>query len=360
MKDTFLKQPENKMKDNKIKNIFKSTIFFVVMLILTSYMLFKDSNLTSIIETIEDVNTNYILLAIIAMCIFISCEGINILRNLNILGYNVGLIKGIKYALVGFFFSSITPSASGGQPMQVYFMKKDNIEISHSIVALLIELASFQINTVIISLLGFFLNMNFFMEKIGSIKYLLFIGITINIIAFLFIICALFNRRLMEKLLNFATKILTKLKYKNIEGFKEKSKEQLEEYASGAKYIKNNKKALIKTLMITFIQLTAMYSVTFFVYKSFGLSQFNFIQIISIQAVLYSSVMALPLPGGVGASEGGFLSLFKYIFPLTLTSPAMLLSRGINFYLFVLISGLAIMFFQLIYIKNSNMIKETS
>ena len=80
------------MKDNKIKNTFKSTIFFVIMLILTSYMLFKDSNLTSIIETIKDVNTNYILLAVMAMCVFISCEGINILRNLNILGYNVGLL----------------------------------------------------------------------------------------------------------------------------------------------------------------------------------------------------------------------------------------------------------------------------
>lgn len=347
------------MNKNKINNILKSTIFFIVMIFLTAYIILKDLNISSLIETIKTVNTIYILPAIMAMCIFICFEGLNILRNLKILGYkNIGIINGIKYALVGFFFSSITPSASGGQPMQVYFMKKDNIDLSHSIVVLLIELASFQINTVIISLIGFFININFFTKTIGNIKYLLFIGITINIVAFLFIICALFNRNLMEKILNLVIKILKKFKYKNIENFKEKSKEQLEEYKNGAAYIKNNKIALLKTLLITFIQLTAMYSVTFFVYKSFGLSEYNFIQVISIQAVLYSSVMALPLPGGVGASEGGFVSLFKYIFPLSLTNPAMLLTRGLNFYLFVLLSGLATMFFQITFVKNSKMIKE--
>jgi hypothetical protein len=35
--------------------------------------------------------------------------------------------KVMRYSFIGFFFSGITPSASGGQPAQIYYMNKDNM-----------------------------------------------------------------------------------------------------------------------------------------------------------------------------------------------------------------------------------------
>jgi len=342
------------MKDNtKFKTMIKSFIFFLLMIFLTFYMLLKDGNINELMESIKNANSFYIIIAVICMCIFIGCEGFNILRNLNILGYKAGFIKGIKYALIGFFFSSITPSASGGQPMQVYYMKKDNIDISHSAIALLMELLSYQINTVFIAIMAFFLRFEFFTSTIGNIKYLLFIGITINVIAFIFVFCAVFSKKLMPKAVDMVIYILKKFKYKKVEEFKVKADEQLKEYKTAAEYMKKNKLAIVKTLMITFIQLNAMYAITFFVYKSFGLSVYSIIDIISIQAVLYSSVAALPLPGGIGASEGGFISLFKFIFPKAFVSSGMILSRAVSFYLFVLIAGIVITIYQAYYIKNT-------
>ncbi|WP_290776504.1 lysylphosphatidylglycerol synthase transmembrane domain-containing protein [Anaerofustis sp.] len=341
------------MKDNsRFRTILKSSVFFALMIIITFYILLKDNSAKMLLESFRNVNPYYILIAVICMGLFISFEGINIFRNLNILGYNVGFFKGVKYALIGFFFSSVTPSASGGQPMQIYYMKKDNIDISHGAVALLTELASYQINTIFISLLAFFLKFDFFTSKIGNIKYLLFFGISINMIGFIFILSALFCENFMNKAVGIVVKILEKCKYKNVLKFKLKATEQLNEYRAGALYIKKNKVALIKTIFITFMQLIFMYAVTFFVYKAFSLEGYSITDVIGIQAVLYSSVAALPLPGGVGVSEGGFLSLFKFIYPTTLVEAGMLVSRGINFYLFVLISGVSIIFFQFKYWEN--------
>ena len=42
--------------------------------------------------------------------------------------------------------------------------------------------------------------------------------------------------------------------------------------------------------------------------------------------------------GAVGVSEGGFLELFKKFYPENQISRSKLLCRGVNFYLFVLIS----------------------
>ena len=57
-----------------------------------------------------------------------------------------------------------------------------------------------------------------------------------------------------------------------------------------------------------------------------------------MQAVLYTTVSGLPLPGAIGVSETIFLKIFGVAFGEKLLSGAMLLSRGISFYLFVVIS----------------------
>lgn len=51
------------------------------------------------------------------------------------------------------------------------------------------------------------------------------------------------------------------------------------------------------------------------------------------------AVSNLPLPGAVGASEGGFVTAMTLFFGPALVTPAVLVSRGISFYSFLIISG---------------------
>ena len=55
---------------------------------------------------------------------------------------------------------------------------------------------------------------------------------------------------------------------------------------------------------------------------------------------LYLSVSILPLPGTVGVNETGFSLLYNPIIAKNYVDSAMLLSRGISFYLIVLLTGL--------------------
>ena len=48
----------------------------------------------------------------------------------------------------------------------------------------------------------------------------------------------------------------------------------------------------------------------------------------------------LPLPGAAGISEGCFLLAFSGIFGDTLVKPALLISRGLTFYLILLIGAI--------------------
>ena len=63
---------------------------------------------------------------------------------------------------------------------------------------------------------------------------------------------------------------------------------------------------------------------------------------IALQALLFVSVSAIPTPGAVGVSEGGFLVLQRVLFPDKVIGSAMLLSRGISFYIPLAVSGTVI------------------
>ena len=61
-----------------------------------------------------------------------------------------------------------------------------------------------------------------------------------------------------------------------------------------------------------------------------------------MQSILFATVSSIPLPGSVGVSEGAFIEIFRNIYPTTMIKSATLLHRAINFYLFVLLSGIVV------------------
>ena len=73
---------------------------------------------------------------------------------------------------------------------------------------------------------------------------------------------------------------------------------------------------------------------------------------------MYATVSGIPSPGAVGVSEGAFMQIFKTIYPENMISSAVLLNRGINFYLFVIICAIITIINQM-KMKDNNDIEET-
>lgn len=177
--------------------------------------------------------------------------------------------------------------------------------------------------------------------------YLLILGVAINTVILAVLMLSIFSKRLIFKLVQVICKILNKFHYRNTDRFKKKCFEQIKEYKRGARLLLENKRVLVKIVFTTILQVTLYHSIPYIIYLSLGLEGANFWQFLAMQSVLYISVSGLPVPGAVGVSEGGFLAIYKVLFPEMFLSSAMLLSRGISFYLFVLISGISVLCFSL-------------
>ena len=322
------------MKNNG--KLIRNFILFILLIIITFAVLLKGEDITQILNILGSVKIQYVFIGILCMAIYISCEAINIGRSLKTLNEKSTFIQNLKYALIGFFFSAITPAASGGQPMQIYYMHKDKISVSNSTLALLLNLTSMQIITIGFALVSLCFNYQYLN---GVLIVFFIVGILLNLSALVLLLIAIISKRLSRGMVHFAEKVLKFFRVKNIDAKKEKLENELEQYHESAVYIKQNKKIMIKILLTTLVQFFAYYSVTFWTYKALGMNEANILEITSMQSVLFATVSGIPSPGAVGVTEGAFTEIFKNIYPGAMMSSAILLNRGINFYFFVIFSG---------------------
>ena len=324
---------------NNIKTIIRNFVFFIALILLTLWIILKDQSITEIVSVFDNVKIQYVLIGILCMIIYVLLEGYNIKRTLKALDEKISFKQSTKYSLIGYFFSGITPAASGGQPMQIYYMHKDKISVSKSTLALLINLTSMQIVSISIALISLLFNYKF-MNRVLIILFI--IGISLNMMALAILLISIFSRRLSRLLIKIAVKIMIFFHIKKIWKKKRKLIEELHSYQKSAKYIRGNKKLILKTITTTLLQYLIYYSTAYWTYRSLGFSGHNIIEITTMQSILFATVSSIPSPGSVGVSEGAFIEVFRNIYPTEMIKSATLLNRAINFYLFILISGIVV------------------
>lgn len=323
------------MKDNNNKKIFRNLIFFILLIGITFYVLLKDQDILQILDILAKVKLPFVFLGMGCMAVYVMCEALNIGRTLKSLNEKSTFLRNVKYALIGFFFSSITPAASGGQPMQIYYMHKDKISVSNSTITLLMNLSSMQVITISFALISLVFNYKYLN---GVLITFFIIGILLNLSALILLLVGIFSKRITKGFINLAIKIMRLFRIKDIDTKKEKMENELSKYQNNAEYVKNNKVLIAKMIMTTFVQFVFYYGVTYCTYRALGFSEHNFFEIISMQSVLFATVSGIPSPGAVGVTEGAFIEIFKTVYPANVMSSAVLLNRGINFYFLILVS----------------------
>ena len=326
-------------KKSNVKMI-RNLVLFIGLIIFTFWFIFKDQDINELIKAINSADKLYIIIGAILMFGVYLMESINVRAVLVSLGEkSFSIIRALKYTAIGAFFSAITPAATGGQPVEIYYMSKDGIKASNGTMAMLIQLCGFQISTLTLSIICGVLNPGLLSD--GIIWFYL-LGLVINGFALVFMLLSVFSTKISTNLLNLLLKFMKKIKVKNYKLKKEKLEKGLEQYTASAEYIKENKIEFIKGIARVFIQITIYHSIPYVIYRSFGLNDLNFFQLFSMQAVLYTTVSGIPLPGSIGVSESLFLKLYGSAFGAKLLSGAMLLYRFVSFYLYIIIFAVVV------------------
>ena len=327
----------------KKKDIFNIS-FFVILLSLTFYLLFKDNDVTSVISSLKNISYKCIFLGGLLVLIYLFAEAIYIKIILKSLNNKIHFWQGFVYSCVEFYFSAITPSSTGGQPAQAYYMAKDNIPLTKSSVTLLLNTITFKLVLLFMGILAAILYPELIFKNSVLFTVIFIFGIIVNTLVILACLMLMHSKCWVKGIAIFCIKLGAKLKLiKNKDEKMESFNTHLAEYQQSAKYIKENFAISLKVFLVTFIQRLSMFSIAFVVYKAFGLTGYSYLELVTIQIATAMAVDSLPLPGGIGASEAMLLLIYNKVFGESIAIPAMLVTRGLSYYFCLIVSGIVVL-----------------
>ena len=315
------------------KNIINIGILFIITVIVLYFSL--RGHFLEIVETIKNMNILLFLFAIILFIGYIFLKSIVmkwVVRNFK------EDYKGSQAFRMGIetnFFHAITPFSTGGQPYEVYRLSKDGVSVIHSAN---ISVQNFIIYQTALVLLGIFaLIYNHFMnlfEDVILLKNLVAIGFAINffVIVILFAICLF--KKMNKVIINFFISFLSKIKViKKKELIQEKVEKYLSDFDEGARILLQNKKRFIYLIFIELLALILLYFIPYLLIKGVGI-QDN----ISVLTVIVTSAYVMligsfvPIPGGTGGLEYGFIAFFGNFINGPILNALMLLWRFVTYY----------------------------
>ncbi|XCP87181.1 lysylphosphatidylglycerol synthase transmembrane domain-containing protein [Roseburia hominis] len=336
----------NRYPDRK-KRILNA-VFLAIVFVLTLYSVFRGEDLRGVLRAITRVNPWYLLPAVAGVIVFIWGESIIIHYMLGTLDIYTRKWTCFQYSCVGFFFSAITPSASGGQPMQIYYMRKKKIPVPVATLVLMIVTITYKMVLVFIGLFVVLFQRGFVHRYLEGILPIFYLGVGLNVACCISMSVLVFHSSLAKWIMLKGLALLEHfhiLKKKPERG--RRLAASMDQYNATAAYLGSHGRVIFHVMLITFFQRFALFFVTWFVYLAFGLHGTSMYDVVMLQAIVSVSVDMLPLPGGMGISENLFLIIFRTVFAGGLLLPGMVLSRGIAYYVQLLFSAVMTAFLHL-------------
>lgn len=334
--------PFMKLKNKKL--LWNGAMFTGIMLV-TFWSLFRNQDLSQVVLEIKKLNIFSFLIAVGLSVAFVAAEGTMIFFLLKNMGTRIRALRCIAYSFIGFFFSGITPSATGGQPMQLYFMKKDGIDLSVSSVVLVIVATIYKFVLVILAI-GIYL---FWKEPLTAylkgFYWLFFLGLFLNMLLVILLLMVMGIPEIIRRILYKAEQLLVRMKIIKPSKDRNDAIDQfLDRYAMTVCYFKDHKKIIAVTVVGTFLQRSCMFLLTYVIYAGMGLHGTDAITIVLLQASIYIAVDMLPLPGAQGITEAMYQTVFANIFCGSSLLGSMCITRGISFYLNMIISAIVCLY----------------
>ncbi|MCH5167649.1 MAG: flippase-like domain-containing protein [Erysipelotrichales bacterium] len=349
MKKYKEKQNRKKSADlasNKKKRIILSC-FFIVLAILTIFAVTfgNDSfSFKEFVRFLRDANHIYIVFAFFTVILYILFEGLAIRSIASSLGYKKRVRDSFVYSSADIYFSAITPSASGGQPMTAYFMYKDKIPGSIIAITLLYNLMMYSLAFLVIGIVTFIINPAMYLGLNLISKILIFMGFVVQTVIFIGFYFLLYKDQLLEKLCSFFIGLGVKIHIvKKPDKYLKKIHNVMEEYQEYAITLKEKKGIWFKALIFNILQRAATIGIALFVFLATYGNPSNLFSIWATQVYVAAGSFCVPIPGGMGVADYIMLDGYNNIMEFTRSANLQLLSRSISFYCCIIICGIIVL-----------------
>ena len=129
-----------------------SALVIIISITAVIIIAFSNPEMKNAWKALASMDLKWVLGLFLCWAAYAGFEGCGTWSYLRSKGYKINLGRVIGVALIGFYYSNITPSAAGGQPMQVNSLRKAGIPVAYGTTAVTIRFVSNQLTICLMTL----------------------------------------------------------------------------------------------------------------------------------------------------------------------------------------------------------------
>lgn len=294
-----------------------------------------------VIRSMSNLDARWIFRAALSVAVYLLLRAVTIIYYLWREGIRISPLNALHVTLIGQFYSAITPSASGGQPLQVMTMRQMGVPLSTATATVSVKFIGFQLAFILVGGALWATHIQAVNAHLRGVRYLVVVGYLINATLIVLVALTMRKSRTVERLVEGLVRLGVRMRLlKDAGRTAAKAQAALEDYRGALKRLIDRPLDALMVFGLSCLQVLSLMGVIVCVYRAFGLHGTSPGELLTLQLLLFITAAFVPLPGAAGAQEGGFYLFFRGVFPDQHILAAMLCWRFFTYYL-LLLSGLA-------------------
>lgn len=193
----------------RLKSFINYGIIIGVFIFFVIYMLMTEG-IDNIIKAFANLNYGWILVCLGCMLVYWFCESKVLDMFIQKLDGRHRLGTVVRVTMIGQLFNCITPFASGGQPLQAYYLCKEKMPLSKALTALISKFIVYQGVLTLFSVVVIILRYRYFMENVSGFLHLAIIGFAVNTLVICFLIAVGYFESFVLRLVGWLIWLLAK------------------------------------------------------------------------------------------------------------------------------------------------------
>ncbi|MBQ8088064.1 MAG: flippase-like domain-containing protein, partial [Clostridia bacterium] len=301
-------------------------------------VLLCSNELPEMIDTLGQLNLRWVLAAGALMIGYLCLRVLTLRFYLQRNGYFLSLRDAIGVTGTGQFYSAITPSASGGQPMQVLRLHQKGVPASIGTACISVKFLGFQAAFISMGLGLLVSHWRFVNEQLYGWRWLVALGYLLNVGLIGAVLMTIPKLKLVDRFAAWVLRLGAKLRIvRHPEDALARFDAMLAEYREALLSLWRRPMDALVVYGLSLLQVGCFMSVVVCTYHAFSFSGCPAHILLTLQLQLFVAAAFIPLPGAAGAQESGFFFFFHGIFPETAMTAAILVWRFFTYYMLLLL-----------------------
>ena len=252
--------------------------------------------------------------------------------------------RGFTYAAADIYFSAITPSSTGGQPASAFFMYLDGIPTGMvATPALIMNVAMYTLTILVLGVVAFLFKPSIYLGFGVLQRIFVLIGAAVQLALVACFVMVLAKPQFLQRLCAFGLKLLKKLHIvKKIDRLMAKLDNMIAGYQKNVRMAWNSKRYLGLAFLFNLLHRMSSIGVSVCVFRASGGEAALMFSVAAVEVFSILGYCFIPIPGSMGIADYMLLNGLGQIVGEAGATNLEMLSRGISFYLCILVCAVTI------------------